>query len=74
MKQDGVTPKMMLGTANAVQGSRLANDGAQALVSQMQRHTKTSRVFVVQVPLMGNSTCCHSEAEHKLTVSALNIC
>ncbi len=64
---------MMLGTANAVQDSRLARDGAQALVSQMQRHTSTSRVPVVHVPLMGNSTCCLSEADHKHTVLAQEI-
>ena len=53
---------------------RLADDGAQALVSQIQRHTKTSRVSVVQVPLTGNDTCCHSKAEHKNTVSARDTC
>ncbi len=62
----------MLGTANAVQDSRLASDGAQALVSQMQRHS-TSKVSVVHVPLMGNSTCCLSEADHKHTVLAQEI-
>ena len=53
---------------------RLADDGAQSLVSQIQRRTKTSRAFVVQVPLMGNNSCCRSKAVHKHTVSALDIC